>query len=48
MDNNMVSNICVRMSTANIHLPQFKVESHLQKHELRMPVYQVSYLRKTV
>ena len=31
MDNNMVSKIWVGMSTINIHLLQFKIQSHLQK-----------------
>ena len=31
MDNIMVSKIWVGMSTTNIHLLQFKIQSHLEK-----------------
>ena len=30
MDNNILSKIWVGMSTTNIHLLQFKIQSHLQ------------------
>ena len=33
MDNNMVNKIRVGMFTTNIHLLQFKIQSHLQKHK---------------
>ena len=45
MDNNMVSKIWVGMSATNIHLLQFKIQSHLQKRGLWMMVHQNS-LRK--
>ena len=43
MDNNKVSKIWVRMSSTNIHLLQFKIQSHLQKRGLSMPVHLNSY-----
>ena len=36
----MVVKIWIEMSTTNIQLLQFKIQSHLQKHELWMPVHQ--------
>ena len=36
MDNNMVSKIWVGMSTTNINLLQFKIQSHLQKRGLNL------------
>ena len=38
MDKNMVSKIRIGMSSTNIHLFQFKIQSHLQKRWLWMPV----------
>ena len=32
MDNNMVSKIWVGMSSTNIHLLKFKIQSHLQNN----------------
>ena len=46
MDNNVASKIWVGMSTTNIHLLQFKIQSHLQKRGLWMPVHQNSFRRK--
>ena len=43
-----VSKIWVRMSTTDIHLLQFKIQSHLQKRGLWMPVHWDSYQRETV
>ena len=44
----MVSKIWVEMSTANIHLLQFTIQSHLQKRRLWMPVHQNSFQRQNV
>ena len=33
MDNDLVTKIWVGLSTTNIHLPQFKIQSHLQKSD---------------
>ena len=38
MDNIIVSKIWVGMSTTNINLLQFKIQSHLQTRGLWMPV----------
>ena len=40
MDKNMVKKIWVGMSTTDIYLFQFKMQCHLQKRGLWMPVYQ--------
>ena len=45
MDSNMVSKIWGGMATANIHLLQFKIQSHLQKRGLGMPVNRNLYQR---
>ena len=34
MNNNLMSKIQVQMSTTDIHLFQFKIQSHLLKHGL--------------
>ena len=34
------------MATTNIHLLQFKIQSHLQKRGLYMPVHQNSFIMK--
>ena len=47
MSNNMVSKIWGRISASYIHLLQFKIQSHLQKHLLWIPVHQTSYHKKT-
>ena len=50
MDDNMVSKIWAEnfeMSTANIHLLQFKIQRHLQKRELWITVHLNSFRRKT-
>ena len=44
--NNMVSKIWVIISTTNVHLLQFKIESNLQKRRLWMPVHQNLLRRK--
>ena len=46
MDNNMVSKIWVEMWTDNIHLCQFKIQSHLQKREIWIQLHQYSFWRK--
>ena len=43
MDKHMVSKIWVGMSTTNIHLLHFKIQSHLQKWELWILVPQNSF-----
>ena len=48
MDNNMVSKIWVGISTTNIYLLQLKIQSHLQKRVLWMPVHQNSFRKKKI
>ena len=43
----MVSKTLIGMSTTNIHLLPFKIQSHLQKRELNMQVHLNLYRRKT-
>ena len=45
VDSIMVSNHWVGICTNNIHLLQFKIQGHLLKRGLRMPVFQNSFRR---
>ena len=41
MENILVGKILAKMSTTNIHLLQFKIQGHLQKHRLWIMVYEL-------
>ena len=46
MDNNVVSKIWVGMSTTNIHLLQFKIQSHLKKKNANFECRSLELLQK--